>query len=625
MTFVPVRSLIIALTGIAAFFMFFLTSCSHNSWEDTDLRTLQYIATESAKTGDFFKAIQAYSMAIEMDPNNPELYLGRAYCLLEKGLLKEVVNDSSLVISLNPNLYKGYYLRGLARFRQDDYERAISDFSGAIAVNQKKAELYRFRGICYAQLGDFHNAIGDISTVLELSQQDSLDNEFYYYRGQLYSQITDYGAAVSDYSKAIGYSPKNPEYYLASGKAYFYLQDYVRAIDHFSTAIDLDRKCKDAYFFRGYCYDAIGKPEAAIESFKQYIQFDPKNYAPSMEIANIYFFLADYSSAIDWYTRALAVDSTLKEALVRRALCYEKIGDYDRALTTYQTIYGDIPSSITDAFIARNQSVLNIKLTASQVREHALAVMYKKGIEHLNDQKYDKAISDFTYIIDQSDTESQAFYFRGISYYYQGLYGKKDFFAGTKDTSFHESALRDLLRAHELETDNENICMAVGNTYLALGKRQKSIEWFRKALSLNPQNPDTYLHLGLIYQAGLDNQSALACYRTVIELDPRNNKVYCLRAFLYLRSKQYLNALEDLNNLITFAEEQHIAMAYYYKGLTHEQLQEPNNAMEAYTLSLRYARKTSDNLLIEEATERIRILKRRQSAPRHPSIKKEKT
>ena len=258
------------------------------------------------------------------------------------------------------------------------------------------------------------------------------------------------------------------------------------AIDDFSAAIDLDEHNKNAYLYRGYCYTALNQYDEAIESFKRYISFDPTNAAPYSEIAKSYLQLEDYQTALTWYDRAWQRDQTSQNLLLGKALCYANTGQYEKSISimkqiAYEKTTQTAPQNDPTHSFDPEQIVAHIK-------NHEMTDLYQQGITKMNAKQYDQAIENFTKIIEISNTRSQAFYFRGLSYYYQGLYQKKNLFASQKDTTSYELALQDLLTAHSLEPDNMHICVEVGNLYFSLGQWKQSIQFFKKAIALNPQS-----------------------------------------------------------------------------------------------------------------------------------------
>ncbi len=64
----------------------------------------------------------------------------------------------------------------------------------------------------------------------------------------------------------------------------------------------------------------------------------------------------------------------------------------------------------------------------------------------------------------------------------------------------------------------------LGNTYAHITKYPEAIEWYKKALELNPKNVDAVNNIGNSYAAMQDYKNAIIWFRKVLEMDPNNAK-----------------------------------------------------------------------------------------------------
>ena len=79
---------------------------------------------------DYDKAIQAFSLAIEIVPNIAEAYKRRGQTKAAKGLIKSALKDLTKTISLKDEA-DSYYQRGLLYHQIRNYTRSLSDFQKA--------------------------------------------------------------------------------------------------------------------------------------------------------------------------------------------------------------------------------------------------------------------------------------------------------------------------------------------------------------------------------------------------------------------------------------------------------------------------------------------------------------
>jgi len=109
-------------------------------------------------------------------------------------------------IELDPDNAKYYNSRGVSYNWLKEYEKAIADASKSIELDPGKAFYYNNRGASYNWLNEYEKAIADHSKAIELNPNNAL---FYSERGKNYYWLKEYEKAIVDYSKAIELDPDN--------------------------------------------------------------------------------------------------------------------------------------------------------------------------------------------------------------------------------------------------------------------------------------------------------------------------------------------------------------------------------------------------------------------------------
>ncbi|MDR1112987.1 MAG: tetratricopeptide repeat protein [Bacteroidales bacterium] len=215
------------------------------------------------------------------------LIQGNAY--YAKGDYDKAIEDYSKAIDLMPDDVEAYNYRGNAYALKCDYDKAIEDFSKAIELKPNDAEAYNYRGVAYRKKGDYDKAIEDYSKAIELEPDDA---GAYYIRGSVYYEKGDHDKAIEDYNKSIELKPDYATAYnnlielcqngnckyietvakvLNDNKNHFKI-DIVYAISQYKNIDALVNKLWDIDYGDYFClilkYNKIDKESAAYHNYK---------------------------------------------------------------------------------------------------------------------------------------------------------------------------------------------------------------------------------------------------------------------------------------------------------------------------------------------------------------------
>jgi tetratricopeptide (TPR) repeat protein len=131
--------------------------------------------------GDYPGAVDRFTAALEIWPENAQAYLERG---------------------------NAYYAMG----RSAD---ALADWTRALEADPDLAAAYAARGAYYRARGDTASALADLSRSIELKPSV----EAYYERGQVYQALGQYRQAAADLDRAIAELPSAPYVYRARSAA----------------------------------------------------------------------------------------------------------------------------------------------------------------------------------------------------------------------------------------------------------------------------------------------------------------------------------------------------------------------------------------------------------------------
>ena len=150
------------------------------------------------------EAMADYAKAEELDPGNPEIYLGRAriYFNTEKYAQAEEQLDKAL--KLNPRDAWSWYARGRARVNLKKYDDALKDYDKALALNPRHFSSYSGRARLHIRRKNYDKAIKDCDGALAL---DPYYAGAYSVRGSAYGLTDKDKEAMHDHAVAMSLNP----------------------------------------------------------------------------------------------------------------------------------------------------------------------------------------------------------------------------------------------------------------------------------------------------------------------------------------------------------------------------------------------------------------------------------
>jgi tetratricopeptide (TPR) repeat protein/mono/diheme cytochrome c family protein len=227
----------------------------------------------SLSAGNLVAAVNAFTEALALDPDNDAVRLARGHAWREAREFDRAIEDYNLVIQLRPLDPPGYHGRGDAYFGKRDFERAVGDYDEALRLDPKNAVTWNNRALALQRQGRAERAIADFTEALRLDAKYAMAH---YNRGTVYHRQGRHEKARADYTDAIRLNPKLAFAYNNRGLSFHEERDFDKAIADFSDAIKLDAKLAVAWHNRGLSRNQKRRFDEAIADFTEAIRLDPK-------------------------------------------------------------------------------------------------------------------------------------------------------------------------------------------------------------------------------------------------------------------------------------------------------------------------------------------------------------
>lgn len=251
-------------------------------------RDKEYKAYAYTLRGDIFmnleeiqKALKDYTLAIEIDSENEDIYEKRAQLYYEQEKYSLADDDYKEIIRLNPGNVMGYMGIGRNANAQAKYEEAIKQFDYVIKLASDYSSGYSFRAESYIGLKKYNQAIDDVIRALE----NEYDRKALYLMEQLADSA--FTALATKLKVQYAKTPNNHRWPYCLGNIHEQVKNYNKAINYYQECYKINPADLLLEAISN-CYDELGNYPRALDYINQAIQMDSTNYRYIQDRANIY-------------------------------------------------------------------------------------------------------------------------------------------------------------------------------------------------------------------------------------------------------------------------------------------------------------------------------------------------
>jgi len=382
----------------------------------------------------------------------------------EKGNYKKAIEYFTKAIELKPDYAEAYFNRGLAYLKTgsiwipggvENLRKALSDFNKAIELKPDYVDAYYQRGVTYCEF-------------------------FHFYRKPFSPEVEDmFNNAIEDFNRALAL---DPTYYIAiagKGNAYDRHGDFGKAIEAYEEALKHEDEIRERwgeeglaaiYYSFGRALHRIDRIDKAEECYVKAMELNPKLTSAVGHLAGLYLDIGKYDKALElanmYYELAAKKDPYHALSIRGKALYYT--GNYEDALKDFERLITYIQQPNVPSYV---------RVAAPEIYRY-IALTYKAmGNEEKAEEYFNKSLEVATRLIEKGVSLYKLYFERGLTYAELGEYKK---------------AIEDFKKSAELSPQFqyahtfyfvEGWEMA-GKMYMKLGDKENARKCFEKALNV---------------------------------------------------------------------------------------------------------------------------------------------
>lgn len=274
---------------------------------------------DAAVEGNYLKAIDLYSKAIQIRASYTNAYYNRGWCYQNLGKFSESAKDFSKVIELDPTYQAAYVFRGYGRYSLGFLDEALSDYYKAIEMDSKDKTAYNNIGEVMEKMQNYKEAMKYYEKALALdpSYHSAKNNK---------AELKEIMANTVNIKKEM-----TAKDYYESGYTFSQKEKFDSAIICFDNALKLDRNDRQSYNQRGFAYTKLDKYHEAIADLEQALNMAPDKWSFNQR-GWARFKVGMLEEAVADFDKALSIDPEYTTALenkkwVLKSLSEQKVID----------------------------------------------------------------------------------------------------------------------------------------------------------------------------------------------------------------------------------------------------------------------------------------------------------
>ena len=162
-----------------------------------------------ARKADYALAEQEYREALQLDPQNADLYVSLAYVLIPQQKWDDTESAARTALRLDPKNDMAHNNLGVALGSKGDLDGAISEFREAIRLNPNYDVGRDNLGVALGMKGDVDGAIAEYREAVRLNPKYEVAH---FNLGVALERKGDWRAALEEYQTAYTLNPNNADY-----------------------------------------------------------------------------------------------------------------------------------------------------------------------------------------------------------------------------------------------------------------------------------------------------------------------------------------------------------------------------------------------------------------------------
>ncbi|MQF66935.1 tetratricopeptide repeat protein [SAR202 cluster bacterium AD-802-F09_MRT_200m] len=503
-------------------------------------------------------AIDDLTKAVRLNPNNVEYTIYFSEFFLSAQNYQQAAHLLAQALKLDPDFARAHQLAGSLHHGLGLYKRAIQYFDHAIFLDPNLNNVYTSRSIAQREQELFDASDLATKEYETLSQSYSLDfsqAEYHAWTGRMYILLDRAEDAKLELARAVEMDPQNAEYHAYLGEALRSVGSYREAGLSLKLSLELDPEFAKAYYSQGLLYSDLDLYAQAIQYFDKAIALDTQitgllDSRAEIQLEKELFDASDLATKeYETLSQSYSPDFSQPDYWAWTGRMYILLDRAEDATLELTRAVGVDPQNAEyHAYLGEAFRSVGRYPEAGQHLNQALLLDHRSGLTHYliallySDldlyaqaiQYFDKAIALDTQITGLPDSRAE-------------IQLKKELFdASDLATKEYET----LSQSYSLDFSQPDYWAWTGRMYILLDRAEDATLELTRAVGVDPQNAEYHAYLGEAFRAAGRYRAAGLSLKLSLELDPEFAKAYYSQGLLYSDLDLYAQAIQYFDKAI---------------------------------------------------------------------------
>ena len=530
---------------------------------------------------DFKQAQDQTDFLMAKQPNNPEGHIAVANLDAARDNLVAALQEMQKAAELGPDRWETYLNFALLQIRANQSDAAEANFKKAVSLNPKAISAQLALGSYYQSRSRFPEAEQQFRHAMEADPKDPdsraalvrvymaegkkaeieeflkevkrdlpdksvgyrMLGDYYFASGDLDKAVTEYGSLNQEHPKDIQVKKNYIQLLILKNRI-----AEARKLD--DEVLKTSPSDTEALIFKGEIQIADGHGNDAAESLQSALKADPNNGVAHYQLGVAFDQMGNLGRAENEWREAGRVRPDLPDVQHALAAVALRKGDM-QALDQSADQLIRLQPTVADGYVLRAMAEINLNRLAqaeTDIRK-AMEVAPQNPIGYnqmgrlrLTQKQYSQAEKYFRQALERDPASTD------------GLNGLMNVYLAQKQTDLaitaanaqlakvpDSSAFHDLLgttlfndkkdmkgaeaefkRAAELDKNNSDALVKLGQVQAAEGSADQAIATYQQSLNNNPREVRFYILIGELFESKRDREKAKQMYQKALEIQPEN-------------------------------------------------------------------------------------------------------